>query len=127
MTTHLAAAPAAPMGTMYGPDGQVWDKLFVADMAVAAHVKPQTILQYSWDAGRRRRAGKPRPRDLPAPDGHTPNPKGGPPLPWWWPATAARWLAVRQVAGHPPADGSKPVRRTANPQTPGPKPRQYVA
>jgi hypothetical protein len=126
--THLAAAPpAAPMGTMYGPAGQVWTKLYVADMAVVAGVLPQTILQYNWDAGRRRKAGKPRPRDLPEPDDHEPNPKGGPPLPIWFPGTAARWLAVRQVAGHPPADGGKTQRRTENPGKTGPKPRQPAA
>jgi hypothetical protein len=123
----MAHAPPAA-AVLYGPDGEVWDgKMFPADLAAAARVQHKTILQYNWDAGRRRAAGNPRPRDLPEPDGHVPNPKGGPPIPWWWPFTVARWLAVRQPSGHPRADGGKPRRLKTDRQKTGPKPRQTAA
>jgi hypothetical protein len=126
--THAPPAVAIGPAVLYGPDGQVWaEKLYVADLAAAARVQPQTIIQYNWDASRRRNAGRPRPRDLPKPTDHDPNPRGGPPLPWWSPATAAAWLAIRQIAGHPAADGSPPQRRKAHPGKTGPKPRQNAA
>jgi hypothetical protein len=125
---HAPPAVVTGPAVIYGPDGEAWsDKLYVADLAKVARVKPQTIIQYHWDAERRLRAGESRPRDLPQPTGYTPNPKGGPPKPWWSPAAAAAWLAVRQPSGHPRADGGKPRRLKTDRQKTGPKPRQDAA
>jgi hypothetical protein len=103
------------------------DALFAPALAKAARVDPRTITQYLWAGEKNRRDGQPRPRDLPAPDGYLPDPRGGKPLPWWRPDTAAPWLAARQGPGRPPKAGGKPRARTPRRARPGRTPSSLTS
>jgi hypothetical protein len=98
--------------------------LWAEDVAARAGVNPKTINRYNSVAAANRDRGAAAPRDLPCPDGWEPNPRGGPPHPWWYPATIEAWLRLRQISGRPPAGGGKPKPRKKIRGKPGPKPRR---
>jgi len=69
--------------------------------------------------------GEARPQDLPAPAGRPPVTAklarrfgihtGGPPIPFWHPPAAARWLRARQGPGNPRGGPRRRARPAAGP------------
>lgn len=76
------------------------DLLTIKDIAVILDVQEKSARLYHESAQRRRREGRPRDKDMPAPDTHVGR------TPVWYPKTIERWKERR---GKTPVKAVEPV------------------